>query len=359
MEKKHTIPLFKTKVDNLNQTFRLTDPKEQKEYFEAKAGEEIKKLQTFLKNGSFIVYLLGKKNAGKGTYAKMFAEVVGRDKVDHISVGDIVRELDHLLETKEGKEKLRSSLEPLYRGWISFDEVLDRLEKRSTKNLLPTEFILALIKREIAKREKKAIFVDGFPRDLDQISYSLFFRDLIGYRDDPDIFAVINVPTAVIDERIKLRRICPICKTSRNLKLLPTSKIGYREKEKEFFLQCDDSDCKEAEMVAKEGDELGTLPIQERLKTDEKLMNQAMSLYGIPKVLLRNTIPVASAKEYVDDYEITPVYSYEWDEKEQKVRVIEEPWVVNDDEGVPSYSLLPPPVTVSLIKQMVKALNLA
>ena len=359
MEKKHTIPLFKTKVDNLNQTFRLTDPKEQKEYFEAKAGEEIKKLQTFLKHGSFIVYLLGKKNAGKGTYAKMFAEVVGRDKVDHISVGDIVRELDHLLETKEGKEKLRSSLEPLYRGWISFDEVLDRLEKRSTKNLLPTEFILALIKREISKREKKAIFVDGFPRDLDQISYSLFFRDLIGYRDDPDIFAVINVPTAVIDERIKLRRICPICKTSRNLKLLPTSKIGYREKEKEFFLQCDDSDCKEAEMVAKEGDELGTFPIQERLKTDEKLMNQAMSLYGIPKVLLRNTIPVASAKEYVDDYEITPVYSYQWDEKEQKVRVIEEPWVVNDDEGVPSYSLLPPPVTVSLIKQMVKALNLA
>jgi len=28
-------------------------------------------------------------------------------------------------------------------------------------------------------------------------------------------------------------------------------------------------------------------------------------LYGIPKVLLRNSIPVSVAKDYVDDYEIT------------------------------------------------------
>jgi len=38
--------------------------------------------------------------------------------------------------------------------------------------------------------------------------------------------------------------------------------------------------------------------------------------------------------------------------------VIEKPWVVKDDDGVPSYSLLPQAVAVSLIKQMVSVLGL-
>jgi adenylate kinase family enzyme len=130
----------------------------------------------------------------------------------------------------------------------------------------------------------------------------LFFRDLIGYRDDPDIFVLIDVPEAVIDERIKWRRVCPLCQTSRNLKLLPTSKLGYDDKKKEFYLVCDDANCKGARMLPKEGDEAGIKPIKERLKKDEKLIQQAFSLYGIPKVLLRNSVPLKEAKKYVDDY---------------------------------------------------------
>jgi len=38
--------------------------------------------------------------------------------------------------------------------------------------------------------------------------------------------------------------------------------------------------------------------------------------------------------------------------------VIEKPWIVKDDEGVPSYSLLAPPVVVSMIKQIVEVLDL-
>ena len=75
--------------------------------------------------------------------------------------------------------------------------------------------------------EKKALFIDGFPRDLDQVSYSLFFRDLIGYRADPDIFILIDVPNSVIDERIKYRVVCPKCHTPRNLKLLATKQVEY------------------------------------------------------------------------------------------------------------------------------------
>jgi len=140
-----------------------------------------------------------------------------------------------------------------------------------------------------------------------------------------------------------------------------------------------------ARMVKKEGDELGIKPIRERLKVDEKLMELAFSLYGIPKILLRNSVPVKDAKDFVDDYEITPEYILEWNKKSKKVhpvrnlknkrdsniklskkqfgvsdgvKVKEKPWIFLDDKGVPSFSLLPQPVVISMIKQMVEVLNL-
>jgi len=351
-------PIFKTKIDNSSKKFDLTDFNQRQAYFELKAGEEIKKLREYLKKKTFIAYLLGKKNSGKGTYAKMFKEVVDKDKIEHFSIGDMVRELDSIWENEEKKKELVSFLEENYRGFLPLEKILDSLKKRSTKTLLPSELILALVKKEIAKKEKKALFIDGFPRDLDQISYSLFFRDLIDYRQDPDIFVLIDVPEAVIDERIKYRVICPLCQTSRNLKLLPTKKVEYEQKNKRFYLICDNPDCRGARMVTKEGDELGIEPIKERLKTDRELIKKAFSLYGVPKILLRNSIPVSKAQELVDDYEITPEYNYQWDERAKKVKIIEKPWQVLDDERVPCYSLMPPPVVVSLIKQIVRALGI-
>jgi len=181
---------------------------------------------------------------------------------------------------------------------------------------------------------------------------------LIGYRDDPDIFVLIDVPEKVIDERIKSRVVCPLCQTSRNLRLLPTSKIEYDQKKKEFYLLCDNPQCRQVKLLPKEGDSFGIKPIKERLKKDGKLIAQAYSLQGIPKVLLRNSVPQKLAKEYVDDYEITPEYYYELNKKNKKVIIKEKPWVAMDDEGEPSYSLLPPPIVVSLIKQIAGVLNL-
>lgn len=351
-------PLFKTKIDS-SKKFDLTDFKERQAYFEFKAGKEIKKLREYLKENTFIVYLLGKKNSGKGTYAKMFKEVVDKNRVEHFSIGDMVREFDEIVQDKEKKKELISFLEKNYRGFLPLEEIIGALEKRSTKVLLPSELILALVKKEIAERGRKALFIDGFPRDLDQVAYSLFFRDLVDYRQDPDIFVLIDVPEAVIDERIKYRVVCPLCQTSRNLKLLPTKKVEYDKKEKRFHLICDNSGCQgEARMVQKEGDKLGIEPIRKRLKTDEKLIKQAFSLYGIPKVLLRNSVPKDKAEKFVDDYEITPEYSYELDKNSGEVKIVEKPWQVLDDNGVPCYSLMPPPVVVSLIKQIVEVLNL-
>ena len=367
-------PIFKTKTGS-KLKFDLNNPREREKYFNLKAGKDIKKLREFFKKGNtFVAYLLGKKNSGKGTYAKMFSEIIDPERIDHFSIGDMIRKTDKELKDKKKKKELIEFLEKNYRGWSSVKELIFFLEKRNTKILLPTELILALVKREIGKRKKKTIFIDGFPRDLDQINFALFFRDLIGYRDDPDFFVLIDVPEKIIDERIKYRVVCPICQTSRNLKLLPTSKIGYDKKRKEFYLLCDNPqceesrlssypfagtrECREIKMIRKEGDAAGIKPIKERLKKDERLISQALSLYGIPKVLLRNSIPKKLAPNFVDDYEITPEYNLQWNEKKKKVIVKEKPWLVLDDAGESSYSLLPPPVVVSLIKQITDILNL-
>jgi adenylate kinase family enzyme len=347
-------PLFKTRIDD-SPEFDLTSPEDRQRYFELKAGEEIKKLRKFLDEGNtFVAYLLGKKNSGKGTYAKMLKEIVNKDKIEHFSIGDMIRDIDKELQDDGKKKELVDFLKKNYRGFMPLDEIMDSLEKRSTSKLLPSELILALAKREIQKRGRKALFMDGFPRELDQVSYSLFFRDLIEYRDDPDVLVLIDVPERVIDERIKYRLICPLCQTSRSLKLLPTKNIEYENGK--FYLKCDNPECSGPRMVQKEGDELGIAPIKDRLAKDESLIKQAFTLYGIPKVLLRNTVPVDKAEEYLNDYEITPEYVYELEGN--KVKVIEKPWQVADDNGIASYSLMPPPVVVSLIKQLVAALGI-
>jgi len=347
-------PLFKTKSD-VYKKFDLSDAKSRQEYFEYKCGPEIKKLREYLQNNTFIAYLMGKKSSGKGTYSKMFAEIVAPDKVAHFSIGDMIRSFDEVIQDAGKRKEIVEFLEKNYRGRIPLEEVMKSWDNRSTKTLLPTELILALAKKEIAKLGRKAIFIDGFPRDIDQVSYSLFFRDLINYREDPDVFALIDVPTSVIDERVKFRVICPLCNASRNLKLLATKKVEHENGK--FHLICDNAGCPGSRMVTKEGDEQGIEPIRARLEKDEMLVKEAYNLKGIPKILLRNTIPVEETKNTADDYEITPEFVYSVDSS-GKVVTTEKAWEVKDDSGTTSNSLMPPPVVGSLIKQLVQVLGL-
>jgi adenylate kinase family enzyme len=348
-----SFPIFKTKSLPGAPLFDLNDPRERKKYFRFKAGTEIKKIQKYLENNTFLVLLLGKKGSGKGTYSKLFAEAVGGEKLVHLSVGDIVRAADEEVTDANRRRQLIDYLKHNYRGYYSLEAILEAQENRGvSKPLLPSEYILALIKREIEQVGRKAIFLDGFPRNLDQISYSLFFRDLIGFRDDPDFLVLIDIPKSVIDARIKTRVVCPLCQTPRNLKLFTTKRVGYDRKTKSFYLYCDSPGCKGVKMLAKEGDELGIEAIKDRLEADEQLIKRAFSLYGVSKILLRNSIPVNQAKQMVDDYEITPEYFYQRDSKKKMVKTLKKPWIVKDDNGVPSYSLLAPPVTIALIKQL-------
>lgn len=348
-------PIIGTKKKGVNKKYDLNNPASRKEYFEAKVGDEIELLKKYLNKNSFIAFLLGKKNSGKGTYSVLFSEIFGNEHVAHVAVGDVVRDV-HENWNRFVKSEDYGKLKKLYRGYISFEEAVDALLGRSTETLLPTEFVLALMKLHISKLGKKAIFIDGLPRESDQVSYSLYFRDLINFRNDPDLFILIDIPESVIDERIKYRVVCPLCHNSRNLKLLPTSKIEFDEKKKEFYLVCDNPNCEGARMQAKEGDDLGIEPIRSRLDKDEGILKSVFNLHGIPKILLRNHVPVADSEKYFDQYEITPEYVYKLDGK--KIKVEEKPWSVKDDNGVECFSLLAAPVMVAMIKQLVEVLDL-
>jgi len=350
-------PIFKTKIEGVGQKFNLEDPAERRKYFELKAGAEIAKLKDWLRQNTFVGLLLGKKNSGKGTYSKLFMEAVGAEHVAHISVGDIVRAVHKDFSDEKKKKELLDFLRRRYRGPVSIEAAIDALLGRDTKTLLPTEFILALVEREIDRLGRKAIFIDGFPRELDQISYALYLRALVGYRDDPDFFVFIDLPESVMDERMKYRVVCPKCQTPRNLKVLRTKEVGH-DPASGFYLRCDNSSCRGERMVVKEGDGLGIEAIRERLELDDKIMKNLLEMEGIPKIYLRNSVPVERAREFVDDYEITPAYRYELAEGVKSVKVIEEPWIVKDDLGVDSHSLLPQPVGVSLIKQVAEVLGL-
>jgi adenylate kinase family enzyme len=350
-------PIVGTKVVGLNKKFDINSLEGRRRYFEAKIGTEIAEIKKYLETGTFMAYLVGKKNSGKGTYSGMMAEIFGRDKIAFVGVGDLVREVhagwEEFVKTDEYTKLKRS-----YRGFISFDEAVERLHGRSTSSLLPTEFILSLLKIRLEQYRGKAVFIDGLPRDLDQVSYSLFFRDLANVRDDPDLFVLIDIPLAVIDERIKYRVICPKCKNSRNLKLLVTKDIGRSEKTGKFFLRCDNPECDREIMVPKEGDDLGIEPIMGRLEKDEQILKLVFGLHGIPKVLLRNHVPANEAGKYYDEYELTPEFVLSWDAKKKEVGVEEKPWMVKDDNGVESNSLMAPAVVVSLVKQLADTLEL-
>ena len=355
-----SFPIFKTKIEGVSQRFQLEDPAERRKYFDAKAGKEIGRLREFLQKNTFVGFLLGPKNSGKGTYSKLFMEAIGSERVAHISVGDIVRSAQHAAHDMRERKKLIQFLEKHYRGFVKTDEVIKSILDWSVTRLLATEAILSLVEWEIGRMGRRALFIDGFPRNLDQVSLSLYLRSIMGYRDDPDFLVFIDVPEAVINERMKYRVICPLCQTPRNIRLLRTKEIKYDTEDKKFHLLCDNPQCEgygKTGMVSKKGDELGIEAIRDRIEVDGNVMKMLIGLEGVPKVYLRNSVPVNMAGEYIDDYEITPAYRYELDEK-NGVRVIEEPWTVKDDEGKESYSLLPAPVALALIKQTAKILGL-
>ena len=347
------IPLFNSKSYPVSRDFDLSDPLDRRLYFNEKLGDKVEKLKELLDRQTFVGYMVAKKQAGKGTYAKMFEEIVGPTRFQHISIGDVIRKTEEELTFSDKRSEIENYFASNYRGFLSVANALTSLQNRNQSTLLPTELVLALVKMAIDKVGNKALFIDGMPRNLDQISYSLYFRNLINHRDDPDFFILIDVPESLIDLRMTGRRICPLCKTSKNITLNPSRFVVSGDRGNEYVLLCDNEGCsgygKEI-LVAKEGDSGGKESIRERLDTEGELIRVANSLQGIPKVLLRNTIPVDRALSYVDEFEISPSFSFQNNGKE--IEVVKKPLVLPDDEGIESYSLSGASVVLSMVEQI-------
>lgn len=345
---------MKNKVDS-GKVFDLDSFAGRHEYYEEKVGGEIEYLRDYFRTQTFLGYWLAPKQSGKGTYMNGLKEIFGADIFTHISVGDLVRNAHKEYEENGKASSVYKHALKAYRGDLEIDEAFDALVGRTTKALVPTELVMCFLRLAIEKAGKKSLFIDGFPRNLDQVSYALYFRELINYRDDPDLFILINAPIAVLDERMKQRRTCLTCGNSRNMVLLPTKENGYDPIKKEFYQVCDLPGCKGGRMVVKEGDELGMEPIKDRVMADIEVMKRARKLYGIPKIEIYNSLEADKALDYVDDYELTTACDYTLDDK-GKVVVSKSSWEVNDGADK-YYSLLPPGVVVQLVKQLARQLG--
>ena len=269
-------------------------------------------------------------------------------------MGDTIREVHSSIENPLEEARLREYLSRHYRGFLSVDDAITALRNRSQDKVsVPTEFLLTILKRDIEELDRKAIFIDGLPRNLDQISYSLYFRDLINFRDDPDFFVLIDTPAAIIEARIKERRVCPICKSSKHLSFNPTKFTEYDKSTEQVVSLCDNSSCEgygRSVLVQKEGDAAGVASIQARLDADGELMEKALELQGIPMVLVRSSIPVTQANDYLEDYEIQPVIEYKYDGNAVSTREV--PWVFKDDSGVESYTMRAATFVVNMFSQI-------
>ncbi|MCX6760365.1 MAG: hypothetical protein NTW46_03425, partial [Candidatus Nealsonbacteria bacterium] len=117
-------PILKTKIEGDSKKFDLTDFNQRQEYFKHKVGPEIKKIREYLDNNTFVAYLMGKKSSGKGTYSKMLKEVVAPDKIEHFSIGDMIREFDSVVADPEKKKELVLFLEKNYRGFVPLEDIV-------------------------------------------------------------------------------------------------------------------------------------------------------------------------------------------------------------------------------------------
>jgi len=331
----------------------LTKRADRHQYFHKRLGSDLERFKEIFAKYTFLAYWLAPKSAGKGTYIGLIKEIVGDDKFAQISVGDLVREFQQRYNAGQQKE-LEKELAPHYRGFMPLKEAMEATAVPDLQKTMPTEFVLALIKAKIDKLEGKIVFLDGFPRTEDQILYALVMRDLVAYRSDPDFFVLIHIPIQIIDDRFKYRRVCPKCGLSRNIHLLPTEKVEWDTQKNEPILICENPECNNQPLVAKQGDHLGVKGLENRLVKDYNLVQMAQNLHGIPKINLYNAVPADQAKDLVKDYELTPWFEFEY-KNGQVIRSTKPYSVFQDNKEY--YSLLAGPATVQFIRQILEVFD--
>ena len=144
-----------------------------------------------------IVILLGAPGSGKGTIAGRLASEDARLK--HVSSGDLLRGA-------------------VAKGTPAGVEAKGYMEKGA---LVPDALIAQMIKDVIAETEGDVtMLLDGFPRNVAQ-------AEILEQTGAPIRSVVlVDVPDAVIADRIAGRRTCPKCKAGYHVKALPPKVEG-------------------------------------------------------------------------------------------------------------------------------------
>ena len=144
-----------------------------------------------------IVILLGAPGSGKGTVAARLASENANLK--HVSSGDLLR--GAVAKGTEAGQKAKAFME--------------------AGQLVPDELIAQMIKDVIAETEGDVtMLLDGFPRNVKQ-------ADILADTGAEVRSAVLlDVPDAIIQDRIAGRRTCPKCKAGYHAKDLPPKVEG-------------------------------------------------------------------------------------------------------------------------------------
>ena len=130
--------------------------------------------------------IMGVQGCGKGTQARLLKESL--DLV-HISVGDIFRW--HI----QSHTKLGARIKRIM----------------ADGELVPDEVVEEVVKERLEQHDWNSGFIlDGFPRNSRQAAFFLESYDI-------DAVLLIEVPDAVVRERILNRRLCPKCGVDYNL----------------------------------------------------------------------------------------------------------------------------------------------
>ena len=150
------------------------------------------------------IVMLGAPGAGKGTQAKRMAEKYG---IPHISTGDILRS-NISRETELGKKA---------KGFIDAGA------------LVPDELVIQLVADRLEEDDAKAGFIfDGFPRTIPQAESLDRMLQEKGRKIE---YAVnIDVPDAVIVDRMSGRRFCAECGASYHTEYLKPKAEGVCDK---------------------------------------------------------------------------------------------------------------------------------
>lgn len=141
------------------------------------------------------IMVLGPPGAGKGTQASRLAEKLG---IPHIATGDMFREAA-AMDTDFGR-RVRKIME--------------------SGELLPDDLTNELVRERLSRPDARNGFIlDGYPRNVDQALELDQILDELGTKID--VVVKFMVRGADIVERLRGRRVCPVCRTVYHMQTQP------------------------------------------------------------------------------------------------------------------------------------------